>query len=40
MNVIFVEPAFPYHQRERHPDYDYLRLMLDSIGETRRVRAT
>jgi formate-dependent phosphoribosylglycinamide formyltransferase (GAR transformylase) len=26
--------------RLRHPDYDYLRLMLDAIGETLRVRAT
>ncbi len=26
--------------RVRHPDYDYLRLMLDAIGETLRVRAT
>jgi len=26
--------------RVRHPDYDHLRLMLDAIGETLRVRAT
>ncbi len=57
MNIIFIEPSFPYNQKEfvrglhedgymanawlrvRHPDYDTLRHILDTIGETVKVHA-